>query len=77
MTLYELREWDERHPNQFLIIQFIDGSKKQGILKNMYPGDPQYPGGGVQTEDYFMLEDKGINTAYRVNQIDTVVVVET
>lgn len=72
MTLQELREWDELHPNQFVIIQFIDGSKKTGILKNMYPGDPQYPGGGVQTKDYFILEDKGINTAYNVSQIDTI-----
>jgi hypothetical protein len=72
MTLKELREWDERHPNQFVIILFTDASKKIGILKNMYLGDPQYPGGGVQTEDYFELEEKLIITAYRVSSIDTI-----
>lgn len=72
MTLEELREWDNKHPNEFVIIQFVDGSKKTGILKNSYPGNPQYPGGGVQTEDYFMLENQLITTAYRVDSIDTI-----
>ncbi|WPQ63407.1 hypothetical protein SIO70_00835 [Chitinophaga sancti] len=72
MTIDKLKKWDEEHPNTFARILFKDGSNKTGILKNIYPEDPNYPGGSIQIEDYFTLESKGESAPYRICSIETI-----
>lgn len=72
MNLKELKEWDKQHPDKFAKIVFVDGRILVGVLKDSYPGDPKYQGGGVQTNDYFYFLVNQKTEVFNVSDILTI-----